>query len=442
VPKKSRLPTEIFAAHIDTLANDARGVAHLAGKAVFIPDALPGEEISFRYTARRKTFDEGRLEAVHNPSPDRIEPRCPHFGLCGGCRLQHLDAEQQMVVKQSWLLDNLARIGKVNPEQILKPLTGPHWSYRHRARLGVKYVRQKGKVLVGFRERNSTYVADLQSCAVLHQRVGRRLVELGQLVRQLSLYQQLPQIEVAVGDKVVALNFRVLAPPNVQDKALLAAFGKTYDFHIYLQPQGPESVYRLWPTLATALSYRLPAYQLELVFAPFHFTQINPFINQQMVDWTVRLLDLQEDERVLDLFCGIGNFTLPLARRSLEVVGIEGDASAVAWARHNAQRNAITNVRFITVDLSRDVAVASWLREHNYNKILLDPPRCGALTIVPQIGRLAAQRIVYVSCHPATLARDAGELVHRFGYRLASVGVMDMFPHTAHVEAIALFVRS
>jgi 23S rRNA (uracil1939-C5)-methyltransferase len=259
-------------------------------------------------------------------------------------------------------------------------------------------------------------------------------------VHKLSLYQRLPQIEVAVGDQVGALNFRVLSPPNETDKALLAAFGKTYDLHIYLQPKGPESVYQLWPTRETALSYRLSAYQIELMFAPFHFTQVNPLINQQMVDLAVRLLDLQKSERALDLFCGIGNFTLALARHALQVVGIEGDSSAVTWAQHNAQRNAITNVRFITADLDRNVSAALWLREH-YAKILLDPPRSGALAIIPQIARLEAHRIVYVSCHPATLARDAGELVHRFGYRLASVGVMDMFPHTAHVEAIALFVR-
>ncbi len=441
VPKKPRLPSGTFFTHIDTLANDGRGVAYLEGKAVFIHGALPGEDVSFRYSARHKRFDEGQVEVVINPSPDRVEPHCPHFGLCGGCRLQHLNAEQQIIVKQGWLLDNLARIGKVEPDQILEPLTGPHWGYRHKARLGVKYVSQKSKVLVGFRERDSSYVADLQSCVVLHQRVGRHLAELGQLVHKLSLYQQIPQIEVAVGDKVVALNFRVLSPPNEEDKALLTAFGQTYDLHIYLQPKGPESVYRLWPTFETALSYRLPVYNIELAFAPFHFTQVNPLINQQMVDLSVRLLDLQESERTLDLFCGIGNFTLALARRSLEVVGIEGDASAVSWAQHNAQRNAITNVRFITADLNRDVNAAPWLRER-YAKILLDPPRSGALTIIPQIARLEAHRIVYVSCNPATLARDAGELVHRFGYRLTGVGVMDMFPHTAHGEAIAAFMRS
>ena len=440
MPKKPRLPSGTFAAYIDTLANDGRGVAHLEGKAVFIHGALPGETVSFRYTARHKTFDEGQVEVVTTPSPDRIEPRCPHFGLCGGCRLQHVNAQQQIIVKQEWLLDNLTRIGKINPEQLLEPLTGPHWGYRHKARLGVKYVSQKNKVLVGFRERNSSYIADLQSCAVLHQRVGSLLAELGQLIQKLSLYQQLPQIEVAAGDQIVALNFRVLSPPNEADKALLTAFGKTHGLHIYLQPKGPESVYQLWPTAETALSYRLPAYQLELMFAPFHFTQVNPFINQQMVNLALRLLDLQKSERVLDLFCGIGNFTLALARHALEVVGIEGDASAMAWAQHNAQYNAITNVRFITADLGREVSVAPWPREH-YAKILLDPPRSGALAIIPQIAKLEAHRIVYVSCHPATLARDAGELVHRFGYRLASVGVMDMFPHTAHAEAIALFVR-
>ena len=423
---------------MDDLAHDGRGIAHVDGKAVFIEGALPGEDVRFHYTARHSTYDEGQIEAVITPSPDRLEPRCAHFGVCGGCSLQHLAAARQLAFKQHWLLDNLARIGKVQPGQVLEPLRGPSWGYRHKARLGVKQVIKKGRVLVGFRERHRSYLADLKRCEVLQPRIGSLLEALGQLIERLSIRDRLPQIEVAVGDEIAALSLRVLVPPSSEDQALLCDFGRQHDLYIYLQPEGPASTYRLWPEQAAPLSYRLPGYDLELAFMPYHFVQINPAINRQVVEQAVALLEVQADERVLDLFCGLGNFTLALARRAREVVGVEGDANLVEWAGRNAARNGIDNVRFYAADLTRDVRAQDWM-QGAYDKVLLDPPRSGALELIPQLAALQARRVVYVSCHPATLARDAGELVQRSGYRLVSAGVMDMFPHTTHVESIALF---
>ncbi len=436
-----RLPAETVAARVDDLAHDGRGIAHVDGKAVFIEGALPGEDVRFNYTARHSQYDEGQAEAVITLSPDRVEPRCAHFGVCGGCSLQHLAADRQLAVKQHWLLDNLARIGKVQPEQLLEPLRGPSWGYRHKARLGVRQVIKKGRVLVGFRERYRPYLADLKRCEVLQPRLGGLLEALGQLVGRLSIRDRLPQIEVAIGDEIAALSFRVLIPPSAEDQALLCDFGQQHNLYIYLQPKGPATTYLLWPERADPLSYRLPDYDLELAFMPCHFIQINPAINRQAVAQAVALLDIQTDERVLDLFCGLGNFTLALARRAREVVGVEGDASLVEWAGRNAVRNGIDNVRFYAADLTRDVLAQDWMQD-SYDKLLLDPPRSGALEMIPRLAALQARRVVYVSCHPATLARDAGELVQCGGYRLVSAGVMDMFPHTTQVESIALFERA
>ena len=425
---------------VDDLAHDGRGVAHLHGKAVFIDGALPAEEVRFHYTARHSQYDEGELEAVISPSPERVEPRCGHFGVCGGCSLQQLAAEAQLRYKQQWLLDNLRRIGRVEPEEWLEPLRGPVWGYRHKARLGVKHVPKKGKVLVGFRERSSSLLADLQRCEVLHPRIGGLLQQLGALVDRLSLRDRLPQIEVAVGDDTAALSFRVLAPPSPEDKALLCDFGQRHELYIYLQSGGPETTALLWPENAAPLSYRLPEFGLELAFMPYHFVQINAAINRRMVQQAVELLDARADERILDLFCGLGNFTLALARQSREVVGVEGDRELVAWAQRNAAGNGSANAHFYAADLTQDASRRHWAQEP-YDKVLLDPPRTGALAVLPLIAAVQARRVVYVSCHPATLARDAGELVHRFGYRLLRAGIMDMFPHTTHLESIALFER-
>jgi len=437
-PKKRPLP-EPRSAYIEDLAHDGRGIARVDGKTVFIDGALPGEQVRFRYTACHSKHDEGRVETIEQPAPERVEPLCAHFAICGGCSLQHLDADRQIEVKQAWLLDNLARIGKVRPEHVLEPLRGPSWSYRRKARLGVKFVVKKDRVLVGFRERRTPYLADLRRCEILHPRVGGLLEPLSELIGGLSIARRLPQIEVAVGDTEVALSLRTLDPPSAEDKARLVAFGQAHEVQIWLQPKGPQTTYPLYTTQAT-LSYRLPAYDLSFEFKPYHFTQINADINRQMVDRAVNLLDVRPDETVLDLFCGLGNFTLALARRAREVVGVEGDADLVDWAVQNAARNQVDNARFTAADLAGDLPAQPWLQT-KYDKILLDPPRSGALEMMPLVGATGARRIVYVSCHPATLARDVGELTRQFGYKLDSAGVMDMFPHTAHVESIALLVR-
>jgi len=442
--KKSKLPTEPFTVDIDNLTHEGQGVARRDGKAVFVEGALPGEEVRCVYTNRRSRRDEARTVEILQAAPERVEPRCAHFGVCGGCALQHLQPESQLVIKQRWLLDSLTHIGKVEPTQLLEPMTGPLWGYRRRARLGVKSVAKKGRVLVGFRERHSPYVADLRRCEVLDERIGGLLEELATLIDGLSIRDRLPQIEVAGGDTMMGLNFRVLAPPNTADLAQLQAFGERHSFTLYLQPGGPDSVQLLdFSPLPPRgkLNYRLPEFDLNLEFQPWHFIQVNAAINRQLVQRASEFLALEPGSRVLDLFCGLGNFTLALARQAGSVVGVEGDASLVEWARRNAALNGITNVQFHAADLVSDLAGQPWM-QGGYDRILLDPPRSGALEMIPQIAALGARRVVYVSCHPATLARDVGELVHRFGYRLERAGVLDMFPHTAHVESMAVLVRA
>ena len=428
-----------FTVGIEDLTHEGYGVARRDGKAIFVDGALPGEQAECVYTARRSRRDEARAVRILTPAADRVEPQCAHFGVCGGCALQHLHPTSQLATKQRWLLDSLTHIGKAQPNQVLEPVTGPLWGYRRRARLGVKWVPKKGRVLVGFRERHSAYLADLRRCEVLDPRIGGLLEELAGLVEALSIRDQVPQIEVAGGDAVLALSVRVLAAPSEADLARLRAFGKQHGVTFYLQPGGPDSLQPL-ESEPPMLAYPLPAFDLDLLFQPAHFVQVNAAINRQLVERAGELLQIQPEDRVLDLFCGLGNFTLALARRAREVTGVEGDTHLVAWARHNAAHNKVSNVAFYAADLAGDLETQPWL-QGRYDKILLDPPRSGALAMMPRLAALAAQRIVYVSCHPATLARDIGELVHHCGYHLESVGVIDMFPHTAHVESIALLVH-
>lgn len=433
------VPAEPCRAHIESLSHDARGVSHIDGKAVFIDGALPHEEILFTYRTQRKRFDEGEVSEVLQASAARVAARCNHFKTCGGCSLQHMASDAQIQAKQQILFEALQHIGRVQPHELLEPLRSPVWGYRHKARLGAKYVIKKEKMLIGFRERRSALLADIERCEVLHPTVGTRLPELRKLLMSLQGYNQIPQIEVAVGDNAAALIFRHLADLAAEDLAKLRAFGQAYDFQIYLQSAGPASVTLLYPEQAT-LSYHLPRYSVELFFLPTDFTQINPDINRQMIDRVIEILDPQPHERVLDLFCGLGNFTLPLARRAGRVVGVEGDERLVQRARQNALHNAIENSEFHAADLTQDTAKMGWTQQ-GFDKILLDPPRTGALEIIKLIAGLGARHIVYVSCNPATLARDAHELVHTHGYRLVKAGVMDMFPHTTHVESIASFER-
>ena len=432
------VPTTAFTAEVESLNHDGRGVAHVDGKATFIDGALPGEVVSFLYVAQRKRYDEGRLVETVSPSPDRVEPRCPHFGLCGGCSLQHLAPQAQIRAKQQQLLDALEHIGKVAPEAVLSPLTADAWGYRRKARLGAKYVEKKSAMLVGFREKRSSFLAQLNRCEVLHAAVGTRIEALRALLAGMAAFKRIPQVEVAIGDDVVALVVRHLDELSEADRQHLTAFGQVHDIHIYLQPKGPDSVNLLWPQ-QSQLSYRLDEFDVELAFLPTDFTQVNASINRKMVSLALQLLDLQAEDRVLDLFCGLGNFTLPLARRAKHVVAVEGDAALVERGRLNAARNGIDNVAFHAADLSREPREFPWYGG-GFDKVLLDPPRSGAHEVVQNIGAFGAARIVYVSCNPATLARDAQVLVER-GYRLKSAGVMDMFPHTTHVESIAVFER-
>lgn len=424
---------------IESLSHDGRGVARIEGKTAFVHGALPGERIHFERSRKRRDYDEGRALEVLEPAAERVEPRCPHFGVCGGCALQHYDSGAQIRAKQQILLDNLARIGKVEPGEVLAPLTGPVWGYRRRARLGAKLVRKKGRVLVGFREREAPFVTDATRCEVLDPRVGLLLEPLGELIHGLSIAARVPQIEVAVADNATALVLRNLASPSDADRAALADFGREHGIEFYLQPGGYDTVAPLEEP-ATPLHYRLPAQDVTIGFLPTDFIQINGELNRAMVNRALELLEVGPEHRVLDLFCGLGNFSLPLARHAAAVTGVEGDAALVARARGNAATNGLGNVEFHVANLFEPEPGAPWLRGC-YQRVLLDPPRAGAREVIAELPRLAPERIVYVSCHPGTLARDAGILVNEQGYRLAAAGVMDMFPHTAHVESIALFTR-
>ena len=372
-------------------------------------------------------------------SEHRVEPKCAHADICGGCSLQHLAPEQQIRYKQQTLLDNLERIGQVTPETVLPPLTGPHWGYRHKARLGVKHVRKKGRVLVGFREKGGRFLADLTRCEVLHESVGPRLQELAELIQGTEARERIAQIEVAIGDKVTVLVFRNLDPLSAADTEILRNYAKLSGLHIHLQPKGPDSCHALYPEHAE-LGYHIPDYQLKMEFKATDFTQVNPVINLAMINQALALMDLRYEDNVLDLFCGLGNFTLPIARHAGGVMGVEGETGLVQRAWENAKRNNIENAWFAVTDLSEDPAQQQWMK-NSYTKVLIDPPRSGAAEMMPHIARLNPERIVYVSCHPGSLARDAGMLVNDHGYKLTSAGVMDMFPHTTHVESMALFMR-
>ena len=436
---RKRLPQEPVRVKIESLSHDGRGVARVEGKTVFVDGALPGEQVSFVYTRQARRHDEGRVCELHSESPHRVTPGCGSFAICGGCSLQHLDPQQQILAKQQTLLDNLERIGRVAPQRLLEPLTGPVWGYRNKARLGVKFVRKKGRVLVGFREKRSPYLADIPRCEVLHPDIGPRLAELAELIQAMDARERIAQIEVAVGDDAAALVFRNLDPLSPGDTRRLGDYAEQTGLQLYLQPAGPDSIVPLGAPCAE-LYYRLPEHNLSLHFLPADFTQVNPAINQHMVRQALSLLELSAEHRVLDLFCGLGNFTLPMARCAARVVGVEGDTGLVQRARDNAARNRLNNVEYHAMDLSGDAWRESWMRQ-SYDRLLLDPPRSGAQEIVEGLPKSAPTRVVYVSCHPGSLARDAGILVHKHGYQLAAAGVMDMFPHTTHVESMAVFER-
>ncbi len=436
--KKRREPET---ARIESATHDGRGIAAVSGKKVFVAGALPGETVEFIRRKSRRNFDEAELLQVIEASADRIDPACEAFGRCGGCSLQHVSEDYQRSIKQQTLKDNLQRIGKLEPDAWLSPMTGPVWSYRRRARLAVKDVPAKGRVLVGFRERHAPFITDMHRCEVLAQPVDGLLDELSELVASLSIRARLPQIEISVAEKSMAMVFRVLDTPNDADTERLIAFGAANDCRIYLQPGGLDSLQLIQPaSIDESLYYTLPEFDVRIDFEPVDFVQVNSEINRRMVHFAIEQLEAGPGERVLDLFCGIGNFSLPLARRAATVLGIEGEKTLVARAAENASKNALDNVEFRIADLSKIDGSESWVKA-GWDRVLLDPARSGAAEVVSRMKLLNPERIVYVSCHPGTLARDAGTLVNEQGYHLDSAGIIDMFPHTAHVESIAVFTR-
>lgn len=425
---------------IGDLDREGRGVGRVHGKAVFVEGALPGEEVRLRYLRRRPRFDEAVVLDVLRCSSERVQPHCPHFEVCGGCRLQHLRHDAQVRAKQVQLAGILRAHAGVEAERWLDPLSGRPWGYRRSARLGARYVAGQGGALVGFRELRSSRIAVLKRCDVLHPAVGRRVQALRELLTGLEARRRIPQIAVAAGDDEVALVFRHLVPLSAADKRALESFGRAHGLRVYLQSGGPHTVAALWPEAPGPLRYALPQFGLELSFEPTDFIQVNAEVNRALVARAVELLEPVPGERVLDLFCGIGNFTLPLARQGGSVMGLDGDRELIERARANARRNSIANAEFHLADLAAPTT-GEQVAARSCAKLLLDPPRAGAAAIVEGLTPPYPARIVYISCNPATLARDAGILVHRHGYRLGAASAVDMFPHTAHIEAIAVFER-
>ncbi len=424
---------------IESLDQEGRGVARRDGKAVFIEGALPGEIVTYSVYRKKTSYELATLGSVVKESASRVAPRCPHFGLCGGCSLQHFDARAQVAVKQRVLEDSLWHIGRVRSEQILPAIHGPTWGYRHRARFAVRYVPKKGGALVGFHEKRSSYVADMDSCEVLPPRISTLIRPLRDLVSALSIRSRLPQIEVALGVGVDALVIRVLEPLLPPDVELLREFAARHGVRIYLQPGGPETASPMSAADETDLYYTLPEFDLRIPFSPTEFTQVNPAVNGLLVRRALALLDPQPGERIADMFCGVGNFTLAIARSGATVLGVEGSEALVRRAALNAESNGLSaSVSFVERDLYRAGAdpLAGLGR---FDRMLLDPPRDGAVDLLKALPDNGPRRLVYVSCNPGTLARDAGVLTQAHGYRLSAAGVINMFPHTSHVESIAVF---
>ncbi|WP_423196859.1 MULTISPECIES: 23S rRNA (uracil(1939)-C(5))-methyltransferase RlmD [unclassified Cupriavidus] len=439
---------------IESLDMEARGVGRLVnqdgtpGKVIFVEGALPGETVSYRSYRRKPSYEQAHLVEVKHASVMRVQPGCQHFGVCGGCSMQHLDARAQLAIKQRVLEDNLWHLAKVRPDVVFRPIAGPDWGYRYRARLTVRHVAKKGGVLVGFHERKSSYVADMTRCEVLPPHVSALLVPLRELVAGLSIRDRMPQIELAVGNEVTALVLRILEPLTDADKDLLRAFADRHDVQFWLQPKGPDTVYAFYPA-DRELAYTLPEFGIRMPFKPTDFTQVNHQINRVLIGRALRLLDAQPGDRLLDLFCGIGNFTLPLATQGASVMGIEGSEALTTRALANAEYNQLAPKTAFACRNLFEVTAEDIAALGRFDRWLVDPPREGALAVSKALGELHQQgsdalprRIVYVSCNPATLARDAGLLVHEAGYRLSGAGVVNMFPHTSHVESIAVFDRA
>ena len=438
--RRQRIPQAHVTTTISALSHEGRGIAQIEGKTTFIFGALTDESVTFKYTKCHRQFDEGLAIDIDNASPDRTTPECAHFGVCGGCSLQHLNEPAQIKHKESVLLEHFAHQADTKPQSIASPIQAAPWGYRRKARLSVRYVPKKNKVLVGFREQDARFVADITTCEVLDKSIGKKIALFSDLLMQLEAKAQIPQIEVAIGDNATAIIIRHLEPLIASDLQHLVDFANDHSLHLYLQPKGPNTIHCVTPNKNDAvLFYDIPNFDIRMHFHPAHFTQVNQAVNLQMLDQAIDWLDLKDTDHVLDLFCGIGNFSLPIAKRCQHVTGVEGAESSISQAKINAENNHIKNTDFHVHDLTLPSNLTPW---HNraYNKILLDPPRAGAKEVMPDIAKWLPERIVYVSCNPITLARDAKYLLE-LGYRLEKAGVMDMFPHTQHVEAMALFTR-
>ncbi|MBU6468324.1 MAG: 23S rRNA (uracil(1939)-C(5))-methyltransferase RlmD [Betaproteobacteria bacterium] len=427
---------------VESVDHEAMGIARLDGKVVFIDGALPNERVKATITKEKNAFDLAQIDTILSASPTRTTPRCPHFGMCGGCNMQHAQADAQVAFKQRILEDNLARIGRVKSECMLPPIYGPEWGYRHRARLSVRYVEKKGGVLVGFHEKSSSFVADMHECHILPRHIGFLIDPLRELISALSIRDRLPQVEVAVGEEVTILVLRILETPSSQDEQLIKAFADTHGLVIWFQTKGPDSAAPFYPLSFPGLTYSLPDFAVTMPFAPTEFTQVNPLVNRALVSRAMNHLDPQPGERIVDLFCGLGNFTLPIARSGAQVLGVEGNPQLIERAYHNAEFNGLReSVEFRAMNLFT-VTEESFTALGPMDKLLIDPPRDGAVEVVKSLGQVLPNKVVYVSCNPATLARDAQIMVHQQGYKLRAAGVVNMFPHTAHVESIAIFERA
>lgn len=431
------MPTGI----IESLDHEARGITRLEGKTIFVEGALPGERVDYVSFRKKPTYEIARIDRILKASPSRVTPKCPHFGVCGGCSMQHFEPSAQVAAKQRVLESNLWHLGRVVPEQLFAPIYGSPWGYRYRARLSARLVPKKGGVLIGFHERKSSFVADMQQCPNLPAHVSALLMPLRDLVTRLSICAAMPQIEVAVGEFMTALVLRILEPLTSADEDVLRAFADQHGVVFYLQPKGPATAYRFYPLEGPKLSYRLPDFDIEHFFSPTEFTQVNHEINRVLVRRALALLEPQSGERIADMFCGLGNFTLPIARSGASVVGIEGSAELVRRASENAASNGLSEQVEYGVANLFEATPESLTALGHFDKMLIDPPREGAVELVKAIGEDGPRRIVYVSCNPATLARDAAILVLQKSYRLCGAGVINMFPNTSHVESIALFEK-
>lgn len=428
-------------ATIESLDHEGHGIARVEGKTIFIDGALPFEQVVYQSYRKKPNFENAQTISVLRESFVRAQPRCPHFGVCGGCSMQHMEASAQVAAKQRVLEDNLWHIGKVRAESLLPPIYGPGWGYRYRARMSVRYVAKKGGMLVGFHEKRSSFIADMQQCHILPKRISDQLLPLRELIGGLSIRERMPQIELAIGDNIDVMVLRNMEPLTEADEQRLRDYADRHRVQFWLQPKGPETAYAFYPLDAARLTYSLPEFNVVMPFRATEFTQVNPQINQVLVGRALRLLDPQPGERIADMFCGLGNFTLPIARRGATVLGMEGSQGLVERARENAALNGLAAATEFRVANLFEMTEDSLAALGRFDKMLIDPPRDGAIELVKAFGEDAPRRIVYVSCSPATLARDAGVLVNTKGYRLLHAGVVNMFPHTAHVESIAVFER-